>query len=866
MMKIDRFSGLPIMGMAIALMMAGTAVAQTPAPDAAPVVQDGYAIHNTVDLGGHIANVTGSGAMYDTLVNIQSGPRVLGQGFTMHAAPGTKHELLDDLSAFGSGFGGDPNVYTKLDASKGKVYEFSGFFRRDRLYSDYDLLANPNIPYGLGTPIGPSNAPVGTYLQPQINQSPVMFNIVRRMTDTNLTIAPLSKFTARLGYSHYTMEGPALSPSYTILKYNALLEQYQRNGSDDYLGAIDWKPQPKTKITFEMQANHYKNDTFYKLNPNGFQAQEADGTPVYLGNYTAFAGYGIAACNTASMNTASPGSYTSSSVYTILSPANQPGGLPIINAACSVVTSYVRSLPTRTWTPTETFRFQSSAVKNIVMNGNLHYTRGRSDMNHYYENAQGLTTLATSGVGNGTANRAVIWTGGNSTVQHTVIGADLGVIYTLTPEVSIADQATSSSTHEPGASIIPLQTALATATGAGNATVNYGGTLVPGTVSLPHGINGTLTYNYYGQEYFINNLTASFDPSVRMQFSLTYRYSNRNIGQGIPHQGPIPFTALTDPVSGTVTINENAGVLTAALHPVKNWDLNGSAEVGYDDNAFTAVGTRQFQTYRVHTIYRPKSWATISGSFSDRERHNNTNNNQSAVSLGDANYNGPINHVDHSRIGSVGVVLAPNEHYSFNVNYSYSDVYTATNICFSSGATAATTTTPAMPAIPGVATLNSAGAPNLCSGNATWFARDFMDAPTQFAMLGVTVSPITKVRMGAGYTISSINGSRFFNDPRDVNGSMVSAYQSPYANLAWTVRSTWTLKAEYNYYGYGEGGASGATMCSTSTSATAVVVPCSSFPGLTAMGLPAGPAASAGFTAPRNFHANNVTLGMHYEF
>jgi hypothetical protein len=23
---------------------------------------------------------------------------------------------------------------------------------------------------------------------------------------------------------------------------------------------------------------------------------------------------------------------------------------------------------------------------------------------------------------------------------------------------------------------------------------------------------------------------------------------------------------------------------------------------------------------------------------------------------------------------------------------------------------------------------------------------------------------------------------------------------------------------------------------------------------------------AAGFTAPRNFHANNVTLGMHYEF
>ena len=156
--------------------------------------------------------------------------------------------------------------------------------------------------------------------------------------------------------------------------------------------------------------------------------------------------------------------------------------------------------------------------------------------------------------------------------------------------------------------------------------------------------------------------------------------------------------------------------------PRKNWDLNGTVEIGYADNAFTAVGQRQFKTYRVHTLYRRSAWATISGSFSDRERHNNTNNNQDAVAAGDANYNGPINHVDHNRIFSAGAVLAPNEHYSVNLNYSFSDVYAATNICYSSGAAVASATTPA---VPGVATVTSSGAPNLCAGDATWFARDF---------------------------------------------------------------------------------------------------------------------------------------------
>ena len=58
--------------------------------------------------------------MYDTLVNLQSGPRVLGETFEMHALPGNKHTLVDSLSAIGNGFGGDPNNFAKLDLRKGQ--------------------------------------------------------------------------------------------------------------------------------------------------------------------------------------------------------------------------------------------------------------------------------------------------------------------------------------------------------------------------------------------------------------------------------------------------------------------------------------------------------------------------------------------------------------------------------------------------------------------------------------------------------------------------------------------------------------------------------------------------------------------------
>jgi hypothetical protein len=118
------------LGAAILLLMTGIATSQnaTPTAPAAPVaahpnVQNGFVVHETVDLGGHIAGIVGSGAMYDTLVNIHTGPRVLGETFTLHALPGSKHALLDSLTAFSNGFGGDPNNYAKLDFSKGKLYE-----------------------------------------------------------------------------------------------------------------------------------------------------------------------------------------------------------------------------------------------------------------------------------------------------------------------------------------------------------------------------------------------------------------------------------------------------------------------------------------------------------------------------------------------------------------------------------------------------------------------------------------------------------------------------------------------------------------------------------------------------------------------
>jgi len=577
--------------------------------------------------------------------------------------------------------------------------------------------------------------------------------------------------------------------------------------------------------------------------------QEPDGTKAALNDYDSLTPYPTTgttsrtnACNLNSIG-ATP----------ILSASPTAGGLPVINAACAVVTNYLRSQPTRILYPTEIFRLQSSSIKNVSMNGDLRYTKANMNLPNYYDSYQGL---------NGTT-RSLTYTA-TGTAKREVVAADYGFVWQAMRTFSLSEQVDFSSVHQPGTTTMTSGTTLSTPATAGNETINYAGGLTTTAAAAGastfegSGVIGTPLPGYFGQNFLTNNLTGTWDAASRATLSLTYRHSKHTIAQGSPHNVPLAVGATSN---GTVTINEDGGIFNAAVRPTANWDVNGTVEALYADNAFTPVGPRQTRHYRVHTLYRPKPWATLSGAWNDLERHNNTNNNGAAVAAGDDPYEGPIDHVDHSRIVSLGAVLMPNERYGFDFNYAYSDVYAATNICFDSGASAT---------LPGTASTNSSGGPNVCPGVfsrgsttqlADWFGRDFMDAPTQYASVALALSPVKSFHSNIGYRMSDVSGNQFFTDARSVNGSLDSKYESPFVNVAWTIHPGWIWKAEYNYYGYGEGGPSGPQDCSTSTSLTSTVVPCTSLPEQTGL-----TESSSGLTAPRNFHANNVTIGLHYEF
>ncbi|HTX75598.1 MAG TPA: hypothetical protein VMD29_05270, partial [Terracidiphilus sp.] len=544
---VQRIAGS--LGLAVLMITAGAAAAQDATTSAQPTAPNGYTLHESIDLGGHVVGINGSGAMYDTMVNLESGPRVLGETFELHALPGAKHTLVDSLSAFSNGWGGDPDNYARINFFKGNLYEFSGNFFRDRQYFDYDLLGNPNIPFGQSLPVSGSSTP---YAWPQVDQSPFLYNTARRRTNVNLTIFPVSKLSYQAGYSQDVFQGPSLTPSgYQFAgSYDVLLQEMQRNSTDDFTGEVDWKPVPLTRLTFEEVVDHYKNNSYFTMDPSYFRLQEQNGARVaLLANYDSLAP--TIACNAAALGSAPS-----------LSAPSTPGGAPIINPACGVISSYFRSAPTRILYPTEIFRFQSSSLRNISMNGDIRYTKANMSLPLYQDIFQGFAGATVYQDYTATA-----------TAKREVTAVDYAAEWRATRDISFEDQFTFSNEQEPG---ISTMTSLTTS------ALTIGTTAAPGPcagagetinctsrtttfVNTPinsatgkatstfegSGAIATPVYDFFGQRFITNDLAGTWDGWPRATLSLAWRHVNHVIAEGIPHDTPLALGATND---GTVTI------------------------------------------------------------------------------------------------------------------------------------------------------------------------------------------------------------------------------------------------------------------------------------------------------------------------
>src|ERR1700676_2322714 len=221
-----------------------------PAPPAEPdgATRGGYQIHQSIELGYRSTDVTGSGDMYDTLVNLQTGPRILDQSLSMQSLD---HQglLFDDLYLNSFGWGGDPNNALRLRADKNKWYNLQSSFRRDQNFSDFDLLANPLNP-------PPPPAPGGSTPSIAVLNSPHEFDTTRRMSDVDLTLLPQSRVSFRLGYSHNNMTGPSFSSIHEGT--DAMLLQPWNTTMNSYRLGVDWRIAPRTVLSYDQFFDYYK--------------------------------------------------------------------------------------------------------------------------------------------------------------------------------------------------------------------------------------------------------------------------------------------------------------------------------------------------------------------------------------------------------------------------------------------------------------------------------------------------------------------------------------------------------------------------------------------------------------------------------
>ena len=688
-----------------------------PAPEEKEKMIKGYITHQSIELGGHIVEQSGSGAMYSTLVNIHTGARVLSQSLTMRATEPSHSTFFDNLSTNSFGYGGDPLNATFLNVSKGRIYDFRGSYRRDRQYFDYDLLANPLIP--------PNSNPFLPWLS-----SPHLFNTVRQITDLNVTLAPLSRVSFRAGYNHNINQGPSYSSVHEGT--DALLLQSWRNSTDSWVAGVDWKPGYRSTISYDQFITHYKGDTVWQL--AGLNYMLSDGTPVSLG-------------------------VNQSSVWgTPCSKPFNPDGS--VNPTCNAYLAYNRSSPTRTLFPTEQFRFQTEAIPNFKVNGRVLYNGTTSNLYNYNEFFNGYSSRSTL--------RQSIVTG-SARARRINVNGDIGLVWQITPTISATEVYDFWYFRVPG-------------------TNSLTETDFTGASMLIAPANPTTTTTtdsqFLNQETHSNTASLAWDVTSRARVSAGYRYRSRTIA---------------DAGGDIIPIHENWGLFGASLRPNSKLRVNFNFDGMYADNAFTRISPRQLQHYIARTLYQPRPWLTFSGALNIYEARDNVQT---------------VNHLEHNRNFSFGATIAPGEKWSADLNYSYNSAFSSTLLCYAS--------TPPPPTA-GVAppVCSQAGTPLLSNG--------YYNAPTQYGSFGLVFSPINRLHGKAGYRISSVNGSTDAMNIRQVNGSLQSYFQTPYADLIFDLEKKWTWKADYNFYGYGEG-------------------------------LPIGP------TLPRSFHGNVITLSVTYAF
>ena len=185
------FACLPLFAQQPAAPVA-TPVATTPAtaPVAAPAPDENW-LTGSLDLGYRwVTGVGGSFDTYRSIVDLGSGPKLLGADFTI-ADP--KHRLFDRLDVRAYDWGDDPYSSVHLDAKKARLYEFSADYRNIAYYNNLPSFADPLL------------ATNGTILNEQ------SLDTRQRFSNFQLDLLPWSRIVPYLAYGHDANSGTGIA-------------------------------------------------------------------------------------------------------------------------------------------------------------------------------------------------------------------------------------------------------------------------------------------------------------------------------------------------------------------------------------------------------------------------------------------------------------------------------------------------------------------------------------------------------------------------------------------------------------------------------------------------------------------------------
>jgi hypothetical protein len=129
------------------LAAAAALMAQDKPPDASPVPATESWLTGSIDLGYRWrTGVGGSLDTYRSIINLGSGPKVIGADFTLLDP---LHRAFDRIRVRASGWGGEPYQTFHLDATKSKRYDFSADYRDIAYFDVLPSYADPLLTRGI---------------------------------------------------------------------------------------------------------------------------------------------------------------------------------------------------------------------------------------------------------------------------------------------------------------------------------------------------------------------------------------------------------------------------------------------------------------------------------------------------------------------------------------------------------------------------------------------------------------------------------------------------------------------------------------------------------------------------------------------